>query len=102
MGLATDWGQGGVISVLANGISGQLIHIAGRSCYGSVSQALADAWLELKAGGIILLDDALAIYSNPIWQAIQDFLRRFDATSNMVEYQYLETLRGHYLIRKVD
>lgn len=79
-----------------------LIHVDGNHDRHGVENDLAHAWPVLNVGGIILLDDALAVYSNPIWQAIQDFLHRFDATSNMIEHQYLETLRGHYLIRKVD
>jgi predicted O-methyltransferase YrrM len=80
----------------------QLAHVDGNHSYEGVARDLAAVWPVVEVGGLIVLDDAMAVHSNPIWQAIQDFLHRFDATSNMVEYQYLETLRGHYLIRKVD
>ena len=80
----------------------QLAHVDGNHSYEGVKRDLAAVWPVVEVGGMIVLDDALAIYSNPIWQAIQDFLNCHLATPNMVEHQYLETLRGHYLIRKVD
>lgn len=79
-----------------------LIHVDGNHTYEGVTRDLAATWPVLNAGGFIVLDDALAIHSNPIWSAIQDFLNRNLTTHNMIEYQYLETLRGHYLLRKVD
>jgi predicted O-methyltransferase YrrM len=84
----------------------QLIHVDGNHSYGGVINDLTHTWPVLDVGGLILLDDSKPRNDDgspaEIYRAIQDFLLQFNCTGNMVEHQYVETLRGHYLIRKVD
>jgi len=93
-GLPTDFG------------TWDLIHIDGNHDHGPVAGDLELAWPVLNQGGIIMLDDAKPTMddgrSAPIYNAIQDFLCRFEHTDNKVEWQLCPSLTYHFFIRKVS
>lgn len=81
-----------------------LCHIDGNHTYQGVAGDLELCWPVLNPGGIIMLDDAKPVMDDgtpaPIYSAIQDFLKRFEYTPELVEHQLVENLRWHVFIRK--
>lgn len=81
-----------------------LCHIDGNHDYHGVANDLLNVWPLVNPGGIVVLDDAAPVDDRgnpgPIYTAIQDFLSQFEYSEELVEWQYIPNLRGHFIIRK--
>ncbi len=75
-----------------------LIHVDGNHSTKGVLNDLGICWPVLNPGGIVVLDD---YYFPEIKLAIDQWVEAKKETEEQIEVQFVESERGHYLIRKV-
>lgn len=78
------------------------VHIDGNHDYLGVANDLERVWQLVSDGGIILLDDAMDIPSNPIAQAIKDFVVKVDNPETRIKIHWQENERWHCYIEKTS
>lgn len=76
------------------------VHVDGNHDYLGVANDLDRVWELVADGGIILLDDAMDIPTNPIAQAIKDFVRKVNDEQTQIEIDWHENERTHCYIKK--